>query len=62
MSEKKETFTDEQRRELDRMFSIVKERDEAIIDILERLQHQQKKGQYDDSIEKGLDRLRKKVE
>ena len=63
MSEnKKQIFTDNQRRELDRMFSLVKERDEKLLDILEDIQMQQKKGTYDFNIEKKIDRLRDKIE
>lgn len=63
MSEnKKQIFTDNQRRELDRMFSIVKERDEKLLDILEDIQLQQKRGAYDFNIEKKIDRLRDNIE
>jgi len=63
MSEnKKQIFTDDQRRELDRMFSLVKERDEKLLDILEDIQLQQKKGAYDFNIEKKIGRLRDKIE
>jgi len=61
MSEK-EIFTDEQRRELDRMFSLVKERDERLLDIVEDMQTQQRKGAYDITIDKKIDRLRDKIE
>ncbi len=63
MSEnKKEIFTDEQRRELDRMFSIVRERHEEILNIIEDVQMQQKRGAYDLNIEKRIERLRNKIE
>ena len=58
MSENKEIFTDEQRRELDRVFGLVKERDEKFLDILEDIQTQQRKGVYNDTIDKKIDRLR----
>ncbi|MFY9299888.1 MAG: hypothetical protein WAO91_01690 [Candidatus Nitrosotenuis sp.] len=55
---KKEIFADEQRRELDRMFLLVRERDEKILDILEDIQTQIRKGAYNDIIDKKIDRLR----
>ena len=59
---KRQIFTDEQRRELDRIFSLVKERDEKLLDILEDIQMQQKRGTYDFNIEKKIDQLRDKIE
>ncbi len=62
MSEnKKEIFTDEQRRELDRVLLLIKERDERILDILEDIQTQQRKGAYNDTIDKKIDRLRDNI-
>jgi len=58
----KQIFTDEQRRELDRMFALVKERNEEILNILEDIQMQQKRGPYDFNIEKRIERLRNKIE
>lgn len=63
MSEDKDQiFTKEQKRELDRVLSLIKERDMEIVDILEAIQIQQKNGQYDYNIEKKIDRLRAKIE
>ena len=60
--DRKQIFTEEQKRELERMFSLVKERDREIVNILETIQMQQKSGVYDFNIETKIDRLRSKIE
>ena len=63
MSEEKEQiFTNEQKRELERILSLIKQRDMEIVDILEVIQLQQKNGRYDFNIEKKIERLRSKIE